>query len=197
MTDISLVNARKMTKAVWLLLQRYHRSHGLGVVGCFRPVGAEYFYFYSLAVRDRHGRARYIAERAFQPGYALAISQWECRLVGQQDVLYTGWTEREVRTSDIVDWLDHHLSLQQLFRDHEEELRAWRERYTVGQSERYLLAWNVLGLVATSRFDLVGGGIATSGRFDNFDYQLDKAAVQLFGLKHPDECVHYCRGIAI
>jgi hypothetical protein len=109
MTDWSPVNARKMSKAVLLLLERYHRSHGLGVVGCFRPVGAEYFYFYSYAILKGRGRAKYLAEEAFAPRYALAISQWECRLVGQHELLFPGWSGREVRTWEIVDWLEHHL----------------------------------------------------------------------------------------
>jgi hypothetical protein len=62
--DWPLVNARKMAKAVFLLLQTYHRSHGWGVVGCYRPVGAEYFYFYSHAARDSRGCAKYIGVEA-------------------------------------------------------------------------------------------------------------------------------------
>ncbi len=107
------------------------------------------------------------------------------------------WSGREVRTWEIVGWLEHHLGHHALFGDHEEALRRWRERYTVGQSERYLLAWNVLGLLSAMPPNLVGGGIATSARFDTFDYQLDEDAVHLFDLKYPEENVHYCRGIAV
>jgi hypothetical protein len=35
--------------------------------------------------------------------------------------------------------------------------------------------------------NLAGGGIATSARFDTFDYKLDEDAVHLFDLKYHEE----------
>jgi hypothetical protein len=84
-----------------------------------------------------------------------------------------------------------------VFGDHSGDLQRWRSRYTVGESERYLLAWNVLGHLATAATELGEAGIATSGRFDMFDYEFDAEAVRLFGIEHPEETVHYCRGIAV
>ena len=57
------------------------------------------------------------------------------------------------RTSAILEWLEKHLTLLELFDLYKSDIARWRARYTVEESEKYLLMINVAGLLSSMRGD--------------------------------------------
>lgn len=157
------INRRKINKAVFLLLQKYHRAFGLAVLSWSRPTGHSYHFFYSLAVRDDNGNPAH----ALDPlgPYSLSIYQSMVALpIGSADQQpeHPEWRQRELRASELVQWYESQLTLNEFFSDHAESIRWWRRAYHVSQSEPYLLTRNVLGLVSS----VLGLSIECYGRGD-------------------------------
>jgi hypothetical protein len=55
--------------------------------------------------------------------------------------------KRELSAHEMLEWYEERLSLRELFDDHAEMISWWRRAYHVDESERYLLMWNVIGIL--------------------------------------------------
>lgn len=190
MTDWRTINARKVNKAVYLLLEQYHRRYGLAVVGIGRPVGTMHFSFYSLALRGDDGSPLFLPE--YSKRYFLTIYQGGVGLPlreGDDHLLHPEQDRRGLRSTEMLSWFESHLSFRKFFEDHADRIRDWRRTYHVAESESLLLTWQVMGHVS-SRLDL---GIETNGRYDSYGNtpSLD-AALQSPILRRPKETVHLC-----
>jgi hypothetical protein len=182
------VNVPKISKAVFFLLQKYHRTHGLCVVGWPRSTGRWYFSFFSDAVRDEVGRARHVAS---SKPYSLTIYQDRPGLAGwsvEGHQPCPGWDQREVRSRELLAWYEARLSLRSFFENCAESIARWRQTYTVEDAERYLLTWNVMGLFVAARPD----GVSTYGRCpDNYGPRFEEWPEGLDPTR-ADERIHFC-----
>ncbi|MFN8632898.1 MAG: hypothetical protein U0893_03520 [Chloroflexota bacterium] len=181
------VNARKINKVVSILLGRYHRSHGLAVVGVGRPIGTCHLYLYSLAVRGKDGEPLFLPD--FTKRYFLGIYQGVVGLplwVGDRDLIHPEHDRRELRTIELVNWFEEQLTLRPFFTDHAEQIGWWRRTYHVAQSEPYLLTWEIMGRVAGA----MDAPIEAYGRYDSYgDTPAETAAISRHG-SSPSEMVH-------
>ena len=148
-------NDHKLFKAIYLLLDRYHRLYGLEI------------YLFS----GGHGPGCCGLQIAAAPCYGAFESQLNYSKTGFSDSPYgplvtyiTGtagipaWANRgeqlEVegwqhwRTQNLLAWLESNLGIQALIRDHKESIDRWRAGYSVELSEKYLLMVNLAGLLA-------------------------------------------------
>lgn len=147
---------RKIPKAIYLLIEKYHRLYGLEVYGFSGGHGPGYAGFQVA------GRRCWEAGIA-KPGYD-KLHKKDSRLVlvtyfssvgipawcaGDQLEL-EDWGRQ--RTSTIVEWLENHLTLLELFDLYKSDIARWRARYTVEESEKYLLMVNLAGLIS-ARFE--------------------------------------------
>ena len=145
---------RKINKAIYLILERYHRLYGLRLATFAGGHGYGYGMFYTDAISP-------IGDKGWQVDYDDALGkkgkrQQKLSLVAYIcDVGLPGWTNgrqahlegwQTRRTSEIVEWLEANLSLRQLFTVFADEINRWREQYSVEQSEKYLLTMNIAGL---------------------------------------------------
>lgn len=138
---------RTVAKASFLLLQRYHRLYGLKVVGWMKQPGNAYISFYLDASVPSEGGLDLPDmndERLVLTCYQdhVGIPAWSA---GDQLELKSG---SRARTGVVLAWLEEQLTLQALFDRNSSEIATWRARYTVDKSERYLLAWQLAGLLA-------------------------------------------------
>ena len=151
---MSAHRSRKIIKAVYLLLERYHRLYGLEAYLFSGPHGPGYVGFQIAADRcwdadsahvdypvDDQGRSRFGPLTTYITGH-VGIPAWSA---GRQLAL-DNWEQR--RTSEIVAWLEEHLALRPLFEQNADLIQRWRTAYTVEDSEQYLLMVNVAGLLA-------------------------------------------------
>lgn len=194
MADYVATNARKITKAVYLLLQEYHRTMGLAVIGWSKPPGNSYFSFYSMAAGD-------VWRQVFgRPSAGIDIKRFSLTTyqdhiglpawgAGEQEY-HPDQRRRVLSTAEIVQWYKSRLELQQLFEAFCQDIEWWRRSYHVGESEPYLLTWNVMGLVSAK----LQRTIATYGRSEYYfgipDEEKD-AALELASGRQFD-CVHFC-----
>ncbi|PFG54329.1 hypothetical protein ATG98_3550 [Marinobacter sp. LV10R520-4] len=75
-----------------------------------------------------------------------------------------GWEQK--RTNSIVAWLEKHLTHLELCDLYKSEIDQWRSLYTVEQSEKYLLMFNLAGLLSSR----IGDFPRTPGQlFHNMD----------------------------
>ena len=145
---------RKMNKAIYLILEKYHRLYGLKLMSFAGGHGYGYGMFYLDSVppgtggmiqtdyKDRLEEKRSNGKRVslvFYLGEA-GLPAWSNGCQAQLE----DW--QRCRTSTIIEWLEANLSLKDLFCVFREEVARWRTRYTVEQSEKYLLAMNLAGL---------------------------------------------------
>jgi hypothetical protein len=166
---------RKINKAIYLLLERYHRLYGLRLASFSGGHGYGYGMFYTSAVSP-------IGEKGWQFDYDDALGekgkrQEKLSLVAYIcDVGLPAWTNgrqahlkdwRSRRTSDIVEWLEANLSLRQLFTVFAEEIDRWRGQYSVEQSEKYLLTMNLAGLHCAESDSILYNHIALFSDYDS------------------------------
>ena len=179
MPDWRRFNARKINRVVGMLLDRYHRTHGLAVVGVGRPIGTYHLYFYSLAARGEDGEPLFLPD--FTRTYFLGIYQGMIGLplwIGNDHLVHPEQEQRELGSSELLAWYEQHLTLDRFFTDHAEQIRWWRRTYHVAESESYLLTWRVMGRVAGA----LEAGIAAYGRHDSYgDTVAEAAAVARHG----------------
>jgi hypothetical protein len=147
-----MTESRKISKVIYLLIEKYHRLFGLEVYGFSGGHGPGYAGFQVAGRRCwKTGKA--------EPGYGKLLNK-DSRLVlvtyftsvgipawcaGNQLEL-EDWGRQ--RTSTIVDWLEKHLTLLELFDLYKSDIARWRARYTVEESEKYLLMVNLAGLIS-------------------------------------------------
>lgn len=195
MPDWDAVNGTKINKAVFLLLEKYHRSHGLIVLGWSKPPGNNYYSFCSLAACDDLGHPLHVAElyRGFNlTTYQdrIGIPAWSA---GDQ-VEHPHWTKRELRSTEITEWYERNLGVSHLFNILDDRIDWWRRTYHVSESEPYLLMWNVMGLFASA----LGGVVQTYERSENCSGipKSDKHSVEAPACPSPFESVHFCEKLA-
>ncbi|RLA51944.1 MAG: hypothetical protein DRR42_08875, partial [Gammaproteobacteria bacterium] len=149
---------RRIFKAIYLILEKYHRLYGLEAYFFTGGHGPGYVGFQIASARcfdDQNGDANY--EQANIPGRTslvtyltdFGVPAWSS-VSGEQ---IEGNPEKLSRTSDVVKWLESHLTLDSLFAHYEDEISRWRKSYTVEQSEKYLLMIRIAGLLVRSTGD--------------------------------------------
>jgi len=149
---------RRIFKAIYLILEKYHRLYGLEIYFFTGGHGPGYAGFQVAAARcfdDQNGDANY--QEASIPGRTsfvtylsdFGIPSWSSTSGDQTQ----GNPEKLPRTSDVVKWLESHLTLNSLFDHYEDEVSRWRSSYTVEQSEKYLLMVRLAGLLAREKGD--------------------------------------------
>ena len=193
MLSIESNNRRKISKAVYLLLQRYHRTHGLRVEPWNKQPGNHYFSFFCDAVRHPDAEPQHLAE--IDGSYCLTVYQDHIGIPawanGGNQMEHPDSRLRELRASELVDWYEAHLSLDAFLRDHEGAIRPWRRTYHVDESERYLLTWNVLGLYSSLRAATCFGW----GCCECWSRRQGEAGLEAFPTARPRESLMYCEGL--
>lgn len=185
----------RISRAVYLVLEKYHRKYGLSVVSAHDGPEGYYHGFYSLAVRDQDERPFHLLE--VEGRYALTIYQafpgvpsWS----SGTDSVFAEERESPMSTKELAAWYAHNLSLRRFFSDNAEAIRRWRLTYSVSESEPYLLTWNVMSELSAR----VGETMWTYSRADLNDEgrEWEQEAASSLGCKTPDETVHFCGGLA-
>lgn len=182
-------HSRKVTKAVYLLIEKYHRLTGLEVYGFSHGGFGPGYYGFQLAANrcfwgDDLRSANYSYDAS--PGdYGPLVSYWERPAVpawaaGEQLELL-GW--ESMRTAQIVEWLEHTLALDQLISANASLLGRWRARYTVEQSEQYLLMINVAGLLSARRGSMPLTPSQTFSDYDNEGSAKARSITRKLGLE--------------
>ncbi len=148
--ELEEANTRLIPDVVNALLAKYHKLHGLGVIGWFREgVGLLYYSFYSLAVRDRQERPLYWSH--VHSKYSLTIYQDRIGLpawgAGQQWE-HPDSNSRLLDIDELLYWYEYRLDLDSFFADFAELIDAWHNTRQDVDSERYLLTWQVVGILA-------------------------------------------------
>jgi len=192
--NYSEINRAKIPKVVYLLLQKYHRIYGLGVIGWFKQPGSHYFSFFSQAVYEGRGRPKHLPE--LWGRYKLTLYQDHLGMPARGNdsvqAQHPHLHDRELRSKDMVQWIEEHLTLPQFFRDYSAEIDRWRRKCTVEQSERYLLTWNVMGLYAKAK----KGMIYVAGSDPNYGMSDQKRkAASALGIQNPQIDLHVCRSL--
>jgi len=169
MNGNQLGKTQKINKAIYLLLEKFHRLFGLEVYGFSGGHGPGYAGFQVAAKRcwfDGRPHANY--EPPIGDGRQVLVTYFPhvgvpAWCAGEQLEL-DGWERK--RTSSIVEWLEKHLTHLELFDLYKSEIDQWRSRYTVEESEKYLLMFNFAGLLSSR----IGDFPRTPGQlFHNMD----------------------------
>lgn len=195
MVDWATINVRKIYKALYLILESYHRALGLAVMAWSKAPGNCYYSFYSLAVRDSEGRPRHLPE--VYGRYSLTIYQHKPGLPGWgagDQIEHAEWRQRELRSDELVNWYLGHLTLSRFFAEHASEIARWRQTYTVALSEPFLYSWNILGLCAAH----LNLRIGTFGRSDDGWglSEVEKQAADALSVPWPEEAIQVCGELA-
>ena len=151
MNGNQLGKTQKINKAIYLLLEKFHRLFGLEVYGFSGGHGPGYAGFQVAAKRcwfDSNPHVNY--EPPFGGGRQILVTYFPhvgipAWCAGEQLEL-AGWEHK--RTGSIVAWLEKHLTHLELFDLYKSEIDQWRSHYTVEQSEKYLLMFNLAGLLS-------------------------------------------------
>jgi len=147
---------RKIYKAIYLILRKYHAlyglelfvfsgGHGAGYIGfqlaCERICDADHLdtHYPSPPLRQPVAFVTYL-EHLGVPAWATADSE-------QIEVA----PAKLPRTSSVLSWLESQFDLRTLFDAHREPINTWRRQYTVEASEQYLLMVQLAGLLARAR----------------------------------------------
>lgn len=150
---------RKISKAVYLLLEKYHRLFGLEAFLFSGPHGPGYVGFQVAANRcwdADNSNANYSVAGPDEGRYGplvtylthVGIPEWAA---GHQ-LEMPDWTA--ARTEAIEGWLTQNLRLHALFDENADVIGRWRQKYTVEDSEKYLLMYNLAGLLAMRGGDM-------------------------------------------
>jgi hypothetical protein len=148
--------ARKIIKAIYLLVEKHHRlyglevylfsgGHGAGYVGfqvagkkCAEPgepTEINYGYMHPESTDDYLSLVTYLCG-------PVRLCDWST----SSPVIMDGWEKK--RTAEIASWLEENLTLRDLYERYSAEISRWRDLYTVSQSEQYLLMLNIAGLIS-------------------------------------------------
>ncbi len=151
--------SRKISKAIYLLLEKYHRLFGLEVYGFSGGNGPGYAGFQVAANRCwERGRPYLNYETPFGDGRQVLVTYFSSVGIpawcsGEQLEL-PGWEQQ--RTSSIMSWLKQNLTLLELFDLYKSDIASWHAPYTVEESAKYLLMVNLAGLVSARQGDFPG-----------------------------------------
>ena len=176
-------SGRKIVKAIYLLLERYHRLFGLEVYsfshGSFGP---GYFGFQIAAHRCWWGRdlrdANYASPTTPNGTYGPLVGYWYMASIpawaaGHQ-LTFRNW--EKARTHEIVSWYEDSLNLHQLFEANARAIQEWRQNYTVDEAEKYLLMMNLAGLFASARETFP---LTPVQSFSDYDSHADQKAADI------------------
>jgi hypothetical protein len=147
---------RKIYKAIYLILRKYHALYGLELFVFSGGHGAGYVGFQLACERicdagrlDTHYPSPPLRQPVAFVTYLehFGIPAWATADDEQIEVA----PEKLPRTNEVVAWLESQFDLHALFEAYRESINAWRRQYTVEASEQYLLMVQVAGLLARSR----------------------------------------------
>ena len=192
MKDFACINRRKINKAVFLLLQKYHRTHGLSVLFGAKQPGNDYIFFYSKAVRNRDNTPKYVIDMDSQ--YCLTTYQEYLAIPGwskEGKVYHEDFDKRELHTNEIVEWYERQLTIRSFLDDYQNEIDLWRDTYHVSESEPYLFTWNVLGLFS-SRLDCRILSPRLHEKWDEDDLKHNNKLLLEIGCTYPKENLNFC-----
>ena len=152
---------RQFNKALYLLIEKYHRLYGLEFFFFSRSGGPGHWGFQLACNRTWCARQRII----FPKDYPRAIQFATCGYVGKVEV--APWSvpdgyvyspdevrlehSQNVRTSEVVAWFEEHMQLRKLFEHYSSELERWRGNYSVEDAEKYILMTQLMGLISQLR----------------------------------------------
>lgn len=195
MTPWGKLNAVKIHDVVYLLLRKYHGTHGLCAIGWIKSPGNCYYSFYCAADRGRDGRPHHLPE--VYGRYALAIFQDRIALPAWsagRPVEHPEWQTRELGLDELLDWYEEQLDLKRLFDDHVDVIASWRRTQEAEPTARYVLVWHIMALLATRH----RGRILTYGR-SQYEFGLpdhERRAAEALDCAAAAEAVHFCHGLA-
>lgn len=179
---------RKISKAVYLLLEKYHCKFGLSVVAWWKTPGNEYFSFFCMPIRDRGGSLKHLPEVNGQFSLTIyqdhvSIPSWSNESPSRLDI-----DPGELRTAQLLEWYEENLSFHELFNYYRPEINEWRKRYHVEESEAYLFSWNLMGLFST-RIDEV---VRCDGCNDWGPSEFEKESLRILGSQRTQGEVFFC-----
>ncbi len=149
--------SRKINKAIYSLVEKYHRLFGLEVYGFSGGHGSGYAGFQVAAQRCwEEGKPYANYEPPLGDGRQILVTYFThvgipAWCAGEQLEL-KDWQKQ--RTNAIVAWLEKHLTLLELFDLYQSQIARWRARYSVEESGKYLLMLNLAGLLSAKVGDL-------------------------------------------
>jgi hypothetical protein len=169
---------RTLNKAIYLILEKYHRTYGLKLAGFSGGHGYGYGMFYVDAVNptsnggidmnySEHTRSMDELALVF---YLTSVGMPAGANKGKQ-LEMKDWSKS--RTDTICKWLMEHLTLDACFNFHSRQISTWRSRYTVEQSEKYLLAMNVAGIYCAKKGKIL---MNLHSNFSEYDYEANNKA---------------------
>jgi hypothetical protein len=147
---------RKIYKAIYLILRKYHALYGLELFVFSGGHGAGYISFQLACERicnaqrlDTHYPSPPLRQPTAFTTYLthFGIPAWATANDEQVDIP----PDKLRRTEDVVSWLESQFDLPALFEAYREPINDWRRQYTVEASEQYLLMANLAGLLARAR----------------------------------------------
>jgi len=146
------VSIRKINKAVYLILEKYHSFYGLKLAGFSGGHGYGYGMFYLDAVKPvvnglvdtnyeslNRSRSQSLSLVFYLDN--VGIPSWGNH---NQQLGLKNWSRK--RTFEIQKWLLKNLTLNDCFDTYSDDIKRWRSSYTVEDSEKYLLVMNIVGL---------------------------------------------------
>jgi hypothetical protein len=147
---------RKIPKAIYLLLERHHRLHGLECYLFSGPHGAGYVGFQVAGRRccqpDRPPEINYGYMHPEEDCDYLSLVTYLCGPIKLCDwstrvpACLPGWETK--RTAEISLWLEENLTLNALYDRYSNEIARWRTTATVEEAEKYLFMVHVAGLIS-------------------------------------------------
>jgi len=124
-----MMESRKINKAIYLVVEKYHRLFGLEVYGFSGGHGPGYAGFQVAANRCwSQGRPHANYQAPFGDGRQVLVTYFTnvgipAWCAGEQ-LEFAGWGRQ--RTNSIVSWLEQHLTLLELFDLYKSEIASWR-----------------------------------------------------------------------
>lgn len=181
------VNAERFPKALYLLLRKWHPRIGLSLVGWWKPPDNSYFTFFLEAVTSESPAPVGPETLSMYQGL-LATPGWSA--VGEQR--NADQDSRRLSTDEMVAWIENVFRFDRLYQAHRSEVDWWRRATSLEESQRFLLAWNALGLASRR------SAILTWGRAGEPEsYEHDGEALVSLGVVRPLNSLHYTRKIAV
>jgi hypothetical protein len=143
------MDQRRINKAIYLILEKYHRIYGLKLVGFSGGHGYGYGMFYIDAIKP-------MEHNSLDTDYeCIKVDRTFSLVIYLTSVGIPEWSGRSstkfnltdaTRTQEIVDWLLENLTIDHLLKSTTVELQRWRSNYSVERAEKYLLMMNLVGI---------------------------------------------------
>ena len=180
---------RKISKAIYLLLEKYHRLYGLEIYLFSGGHGSGYVGF-QIAANPCCTHNQIFAnyhKGDSQESYGPLVT-YLCGSVGipawtnhGEQLTFDNWQDK--RTTCIVEWLEEHLAFQKLFDENASKIAKWRTVYTVAESEKYLLMVNLAGLLAMRLGGYLKAPSQCLSDYDHSSGEIVQKQLSLLGLQ--------------